>query len=75
MADLAFHDGPVRAVVLLPGRVLMTGFCALQRGFMGVDADHPSPAGFRALRPQWTRRAEGAEAGRAVTRTLADAQL
>src|ERR1700682_5240336 len=51
VADLAFHDGTVLAVVLLPGRVLLTGFGVLQRGFMGVDADDPSPTGFRAARP------------------------
>ena len=51
VADLAFHDGPVRAVVLMPCRVFLAGFGVLQGGFMGVDADHPSPSGFRAFRP------------------------
>ena len=51
VADLAFHDGPVGPVVLLPGRVFLAGLGVLQRGFMGVDADHPSPTGFRAGRP------------------------
>src|SRR6202158_4066972 len=39
VADLAFHDGTVLAVVL----VFLAGFGVLQRGFMGVDADDPSP--------------------------------
>ena len=51
VADLAFHDGPVRSVVLLPGRVLLAGFGVLQGGFMRVDADHPPATGFRASRP------------------------
>ena len=58
VADLAFHDGPIRSVVLLPGRVLLAGFGVLQGGFMGVDADHPSPTGCRADRPAADRTAQ-----------------
>jgi hypothetical protein len=63
VADLAFHHGAMCPVVLLPGRIPLARFGVLQRGFMGVDADHPSPTGFRARRPQWARTAELAEAG------------
>lgn len=66
VADLAFHDRTVLPVVLLPGRVFLAGLGVLQVGFMGVEADHPSPSGFRAGRPQWAGRAELAETGCAV---------
>ena len=43
--------GRLCPVVLLPGRVFLAGLGVLQRGFMGVDADQPSPTGFGAGRP------------------------
>jgi len=51
VADLAFHDRAICPVGLLPGGVFLAGFGVLQRGFMGVDADHPPATGFRAGRP------------------------
>jgi hypothetical protein len=48
VADLAFHDGPVGPVCLPPGRILLARFGVLQGGFLGVDADHPTAASFRA---------------------------
>src|SRR5271157_366844 len=51
VADFAFHDGPVGSVVLLPGWVFLAGFGVLQRCFLRMDTDHPSPARSGALRP------------------------
>ena len=50
VADLAFHDGAVGPVGLLPGRVFLAGLGVLQSGLMGVDADDPAPAGCGAGR-------------------------
>ena len=64
VADLAFHHGPIGSVVLLPGRILLAGLGLLQGGFMEVDVDHPPPAGFGALRPQWAGTTQRTKAGR-----------
>src|SRR5262249_22826260 len=72
VADLAFHHGPICSVVLLPFRIPLAGFGVLQRGFMGVDADHPSPAGLRALGAEWARAAECIEARDTMTQASAD---
>jgi len=67
VADLAFHHRPIRSVVLLPARIALARFCVLQRGFIWVDADHPSPTGFCAIGPQRARPTEDTEARDAMT--------
>ena len=51
VADLAFHDGAMGAVGLLPDGVFLASFGVLQGGFMGVDADDPSADGLSCRPP------------------------
>src|SRR5680860_1500087 len=72
VADLAFHDGPVGAVGLLPVRVALAGFSVLQRRLLRVDADHPPGSCCGARRAQRAASAQIAEPGLPATALRAD---